>query len=202
MTNGTIARQTDVTPPSCHYGHMYYNYSLLYGRKAGNFTDQGEVENMSECLRICCKEVSCKIALMLARNCYSVACHGKFCQTVPVNPFQFKPRIAHVIRRKGEQGICLLYCVRRGGLVVSVLDSGARGLGSSPGRVVALCSWARLFTLTMPLSTHEYKCVPENCPENFTKYWEVTCDGLASHPGGVAILLLASFYVNRGKLRQ
>ena len=30
--------------------------------------------------------------------------------------------------------------------------------------------------------------------------WEVTCDGLASHPGGVAILLVASCYGNRDKL--
>ena len=29
----------------------------------------------------------------------------------------------------------------------------------------------------------------------------VTCDGLASHPGGVTILLVASCYENRGKLR-
>ena len=29
----------------------------------------------------------------------------------------------------------------------------------------------------------------------------VTCDGLASHPGGVAILLVASCYGNREKLR-
>ena len=29
----------------------------------------------------------------------------------------------------------------------------------------------------------------------------VTCDGLASHPGGVAILLVASCYGNRDKLR-
>ena len=30
----------------------------------------------------------------------------------------------------------------------------------------------------------------------------VTCDGLASHPGGVAIFLVASCYGNRDKLRQ
>ena len=30
----------------------------------------------------------------------------------------------------------------------------------------------------------------------------VTCDGLASHPGGVAILLVASCYGNRDKLQQ
>ena len=42
---------------------------------------------------------------------------------------------------------------RQGGLVVSALDSGSRGPGSSPGRVIVLCSWARHFTLTVPLST-------------------------------------------------
>ena len=43
--------------------------------------------------------------------------------------------------------------------MVSALDSGSRGPGSSPGRVIVLCSWARHFTLTVPLSTQEYKWV-------------------------------------------
>ena len=68
--------------------------------------------------------------------------------------------------------------------MVSTLDSGSRGPGSSPGRVIVLCSWARHFTLTVPLSTQEYKWVPVEC-------WGVTCDGLASHPGGIAIFLVA-----------
>ena len=58
---------------------------------------------------------------------------------------------------------------RHGGLVVSSLDSGLRGLGSNPGRVNVLCSWARYFTLTVPLSTQEHKWVPENCQGNLTK---------------------------------
>ena len=37
------------------------------------------------------------------------------------------------------------------------LDSGSRDLGSSPGRVIVLCSWAKYFPLTVPLSTEEYK---------------------------------------------
>ena len=57
-----------------------------------------------------------------------------------------------------------------------------------------LCSWARHFTLTVPLSTQEYKWVPVIC-------WGVTCDGLASRPGGVEILLAASCYGNRDKLQ-
>ena len=64
-----------------------------------------------------------------------------------------------------------------------------------------LCSWARLFTLTVPLSTQEYKWVSTICWGNLTNCWGVTCDGLASRPGGVEILLAASCYGNRDKLR-
>ena len=47
--------------------------------------------------------------------------------------------------------------------MVSALDSGSRGSGSSPGQVIVLCSWARHFTLIVPLSTQEYKWVPAKC---------------------------------------
>ena len=107
------------------------------------------------------------------------------------------------LKRSVNKVLALYCCVeRRGGLVISTLDSGSRGLGSSPGRAIAFCSWARHFTLTVPLSTQEYKWVQANCQGNQMKCWEVTCDGLASHPGGVAILLVASCYGNRDKLRQ
>ena len=43
--------------------------------------------------------------------------------------------------------------------MVSVL-SGSSGPGSSPH--IVLCSWARHFTLTVPLSTQVYKWVPAN----------------------------------------
>ena len=65
-----------------------------------------------------------------------------------------------------------------------------------------LCSWTRHFTLIVPLSTQKYKWVPANCQGNLTKCWEVTCDGLTSQPGGIAILLVTSCYGNRDKLRQ
>ena len=49
-----------------------------------------------------------------------------------------------------------------GGLLVSALDSESNGPGSSPGQGSALCSWARHFTLTVPLSTQVYNWVPAN----------------------------------------
>ena len=80
---------------------------------------------------------------------------------------------------------------------------------SSPDRAVwvrslagdiVLCSWARHLTLTVPPSTQEYKWVPASCWRNLTNCWGVTCDGLASRPGGVEILLAASCYGNKDKL--
>ena len=65
---------------------------------------------------------------------------------------------------------------------------------------IVLCSWARHLTLTVPPSTKEYKWVPANCWGNQTNCWGVTCDGLASRPGGVEILLAASCYGNQDKL--
>jgi len=68
--------------------------------------------------------------------------------------------------------------------------------------ITVLCSWARHLTLTVPLSTQEYKWVPANCWRNLTNSRGVTCDGPTSRPGVVEILLAASCYRNRDKLRQ
>jgi len=43
--------------------------------------------------------------------------------------------------------------------------------------VTVLCSWARHLTLTVPLSTQEYKWVPANCWGNLTN-----CRGVTSIP--------------------
>ena len=45
---------------------------------------------------------------------------------------------------------------------------------------IVLCSWARHFTLTVPLSTQEYKWVPGN----LMYCWGSPCVALASHPWG------------------
>ena len=76
----------------------------------------------------------------------------------------------------------------------------SRGLA---GDTVLLCSWARHFTLTVPLSTQEHKWVPVNCWGNLKNCGGGSCDGLPSHSGELAeILLAASCYRNRYKLRR
>ena len=51
-------------------------------------------------------------------------------------------------------------CGRRSGQVLSALCSGSKDPGSSPGQAHWVCSWARHFTLTVALSTQEYKWIP------------------------------------------
>ena len=46
--------------------------------------------------------------------------------------------------------------------MVSALDCKESSPGSSPGPDIVLWSWARHFTLTVPLSTQVYKWVPAN----------------------------------------
>ena len=55
--------------------------------------------------------------------------------------------------------------------MVSALDSGSGGPGLSTGRGTAFCSWARHFTLTVPLSTQVYKWVPANLLLGVTLRW-------------------------------
>ena len=45
---------------------------------------------------------------------------------------------------------------RPGELSVSMMDSKSRGPHSRPGQIILLISWARHFTLTVPISTHKY----------------------------------------------
>ena len=51
-------------------------------------------------------------------------------------------------------------------------------------------------------AVQEYKWVPVNCWGNLTNYGGVTCDRLASHPGGAEILLAISCCRNWDKLRS
>ena len=46
--------------------------------------------------------------------------------------------------------------------MVSALDSGSNGPGSSPGRGTALSSWARHFTFIVPHSTQVYTAISRN----------------------------------------
>ena len=47
----------------------------------------------------------------------------------------------------------------------------AKRFGFDLGWVILLSSWARHFTLTVPLLTYDSKQVPVNYQKNFAKFW-------------------------------
>ena len=70
---------------------------------------------------------------------------------------------------------------------------------SSPGRGHCVVFLTRHLTLTLPLSTQVYKRVPANCWEKSDKLRGNDLRWTSIRPGGVAILLAASDYRNRGQ---
>ena len=80
--------------------------------------------------------------------------------------------------------------------MVSALVPGSSGPDSSPGREHCVVF------LGKTRDSHSASRVLANCWGNLTNCEGVTCDGLASLPGGVQILPAASCCGNRDKLRQ
>ena len=81
---------------------------------------------------------------------------------------------------------------RRGGLMVSALDSGALCCVLRQDTLLSQC-------LSPPRCINGYQRI---VGENLTICGGLTCDGLASRPGVVEILPAASCYRNRDKLRH
>ena len=86
---------------------------------------------------------------------------------------------------KCSYGFCSATQHRRcSGLMVIGLNSGLNGLGSSPGWGTMLCSWAKHFTLEVPLSTQVYKWVLTNSLLVVTLQWTSIPSGGGGGGGG------------------
>ena len=71
---------------------------------------------------------------------------------VAIGKFRFRFNLLNLLTPKGRRGV----------LMVSAFDSGRAVRVRALAGDIVLCSWARHFTLTVPLSTQVYKWVPAN----------------------------------------
>ena len=79
--------------------------------------------------------------------------------------------------------------------MVSASDLIPEGREFEPWPVYPCCVLRQNTKLSQCLSPSRWETA--NCfGDNLTKCWGVTCDGLVSHPGGVEILLVASYYID------
>lgn len=91
----------------CKNGAVQYNKTLLGGYDAGKFKLLSHSTNMSACIRLCCGEMSCDVALMIERKCYSVACKTlRLCQAIPAKNSimlnHLSPQISFMTSRNEE----------------------------------------------------------------------------------------------------
>ena len=73
------------------------NVKLKGGMNAGTFRNMGKVTEMRACIHLCCREMSCDVALMSARNCYGVECvSDDACESITADTSDAQVLIAHV----------------------------------------------------------------------------------------------------------
>jgi hypothetical protein len=81
------------------------NVTLQGGIEAGIFKKIAQFVAMQLCIRMCCDQKGCDVALLSGKNCYGVQCFSEeACKAVPAKKAPSSLMISHVTI-KGEGGM-------------------------------------------------------------------------------------------------
>jgi hypothetical protein len=72
----------------CTQSMFFYNVKLAGGLQAGTILINTFANNMHECVRLCCEDISCDIALMRKDECFTMHCPTERCTVVEGGEFQ------------------------------------------------------------------------------------------------------------------
>ena len=90
--------------PSCQKSDVLRNVTLKGGLHSGNFKDRGQMEDIKQCVRLCCLLQKCDLAFMLSNTCFSVECvSDALCEAVAARSNLFSPTICYVYRKGGSK---------------------------------------------------------------------------------------------------
>ena len=68
----------------CKKSAIVFNATLANGNLSGKFLDHGDLGIMEVCQDLCCQSMTCDVAFMSGRRCFSVHCHSsEQCQWTP-----------------------------------------------------------------------------------------------------------------------
>lgn len=90
--------------PICMAGKTTDDVTLLRGKKAGNFTNIGDVGDFEMCIKRCCQTKTCDLAFKSAETCFLVNCFDKdSCKTTESLDDIFSPRMCFVKRHLSDE---------------------------------------------------------------------------------------------------
>ncbi len=75
--------------------------------------EAGQVDNMEDCVEMCCRENDIDAAFMLGKLCYSVKCYNSdLCQIRPafvssINMLNVNPAVAFIYNNNDHKGRCI-----------------------------------------------------------------------------------------------
>ena len=67
---------SSVTKRFCAQGMFFYKVKLRDGWNAGMLLQVARVDDMTECIQLCCDELACDFVMLKERRCYTVRCKG------------------------------------------------------------------------------------------------------------------------------
>lgn len=89
--------------PVCIAEKTTDDLTLLRGKRAGNFTNIGDVGDFGMCIKRCCQNQNCDLAFKSAETCFLVSCFSQeSCQTSPAIDDIFSPQMSFVKRHSRD----------------------------------------------------------------------------------------------------
>ncbi|XP_068751351.1 uncharacterized protein [Montipora capricornis] len=89
--------------PVCVAGKTTDDLTLRLGKRAGNFTNIGDVGDFGMCIKRCCQKPNCDVAFKSTETCFLVSCFSvESCQTSPALDDIFSPQMSFVNRHSQD----------------------------------------------------------------------------------------------------
>ena len=103
---------TTTPPPSttsepamsrCTQSKLYRHVTLVGGLRAGNFTRLAEFTDMDDCVKRCCAERPCDVAILMRDTCFGLHCSTpELCSARPARLKNFSLKMVYMYREDSK----------------------------------------------------------------------------------------------------